>query len=212
MAPQPSVTIFVVDDDLSFRRSLSRLLKSAGYECEMFASAGEFLAAGRHPGAGCIILDVNMPGLSGLDLQAELARADYSLPIIFLTGHGDIPTSVRAMKGGAVDFLTKPVHDEDLLSAVKSALARDQQARQAYAEAEDARRGLALLTQREMQVLRHVIAGLLNKQIAAELGIVEKTVKVHRGRVMQKMRVNSVAELTRLAEKAGITPATPQSL
>ncbi len=185
---------------------MSRLLRSAGYAVETLASAEEFLARERYDGIGCILLDVQMPGLSGMDLQAELGRAEYSLPIVFITGHGDIPMSVEAMRKGAVHFLTKPFDDNDLLRAVSEAIEKDRKAKAEQAQVQDTRRRLSLLTPREYEILRHVITGMLNKQIAFQLSIAEKTVKIHRGRVMGKLRVDSVAELVRLAEKAGIEP------
>lgn len=200
----PSHTVFVVDDDASVRRSLGRLLKSAGHPVEIFASADEFLQRQHYDGVGCLVLDVQMPGLNGIELQRTLAQKDYCLPIIFITGHGDIPMSVRAMKSGAVDFLPKPFNDDVLLKAIDQALARCSQERDTRAEVADIRNRLATLTPREHEVLEHVVTGKLNKQIAADLGAAEKTIKVHRGRVMQKMKVQSVAELVHIAEKAGI--------
>ena len=155
-------------------------------------------------GIGCLLLDVQMPGLSGMDLQEELSKADYHMPIIFITGHGNIPMSVQAMKKGAVDFLTKPFDDKELLQTIEKAIEKDTHARAEYDESLDIRRRIELLTPREKEMLRYVITGMLNKQIALKLGIAEKTVKVHRGRIMEKLRANSVAELVRLAEKAGI--------
>lgn len=200
-------TVFVIDDDASIRKSLSRLLRSAGYTTEAFASAEEFLGRDHFNGIGCLLLDVQMPGLSGMDLQKELNKADYHMPIIFITGHGDIPISVEAMKEGAVDFLTKPFDDKELLQAVEKAIEKDTSARAVYDEALEIRRRIELLTLRENEIFRHIITGMLNKQIALKLDIAEKTVKVHRGRVMEKLCVDSVAELVRLAEKAGIRPA-----
>ncbi|UCH78920.1 MAG: response regulator transcription factor [Candidatus Coatesbacteria bacterium] len=198
-------TVFVVDDDPSVRGGLNRLFKSVGLAVETFASAAEFLERGRGEGPACLVLDVRMPELSGLDLQAELARADVAIPIVFITGHGSVPMSVRAMKAGAADFLEKPVDEQELLDAVNRALARDRRARREQAELADLRRRLASLTSREREVLSYVAAGRLNKQIAAELGTSEKTVKVHRARVMEKMEVASVAELARLAEKLDLS-------
>jgi FixJ family two-component response regulator len=196
--------VFIVDDDASVLKSLSRLLRSAGLNAVTFASPREFLDRHDPRAAGCIVLDVAMPGLDGLQLQETLARQGSDMPIIFLTGHGDIPMGVRAMKRGAIDFLTKPVNDEDLIRAVRAAIEADRTRRQSRAELDDIRQRLALLTPREHEVLCHVIAGKLNKQIAADLGAAEKTIKVHRGRVMEKMKVQSLAELVRIAEKAGI--------
>ena len=199
-------TVFVIDDDPSVRKSLSRLLRSAGRTVETFASAEEFLAREHFDGIGCMILDVQMPGLSGMDLQAELSKAEYSLPIVFITGHGDIPTSVEAMRKGAVHFLTKPFDDNDLLRAMREAIEKDRKAKAEQAEIHDLRNRLSRLTPREYEILRYVITGMLNKQIAFQLNIAEKTVKVHRGRVMEKLRVDSVAELVRLTAKAGVDP------
>jgi FixJ family two-component response regulator len=199
-------TVFVIDDDPSVRKSLARLLKSLGFDAETFASAELFLARKHYDGVGCIVLDVRMPGLSGMDLQDELSRADYSMPIIFITGHGNIPMSVQAMKRGAVDFLPKPFDDEELVQAVKKAIEKDRIAKAERAEVHDILRRIEQLTPREHDVLHCVVAGMLNKQIALTLGIAEKTVKVHRGRVMEKLGVDSVAELVRLAEKGGIEP------
>ena len=200
------ITVFVIDDDASVRKSLSRLLRSAGYTAETFSSAEEFLRREHFDGVGCILLDVRMPGLSGMDLQEKLNKADYPMPIVFITGHGDIPMTVEAMKKGAVDFLTKPFDDEGLLQALRAAIEKDRKGRVEYTEVHEIRRLIELLTPRENEILRYVVTGMLNKQIALELGIAEKTVKVHRGRVMEKLGVDSVAELVRLAEKAGIKP------
>jgi FixJ family two-component response regulator len=197
-------TVFVIDDDASIRKSLSRLLRSADYTVETFPSADEFLRREHFDGIGCLLLDVQMPGLSGMDLQEELSKADYHMPIIFITGHGNIPMSVQAMKKGAVDFLTKPFDDKELLQTIEKAIEKDTQARAEYDESLDIRGRIELLTPRENEMLRYVITGMLNKQIGLKLGITEKTVKVHRGRIMEKLRANSVAELVRLAQKAGI--------
>jgi len=207
MVAEPKPTVFVIDDDPSVLKGLARLLKSLGFNAETFASAELFLGREHYDGVGCIVLDVRMPGLSGMDLQDELSRADYSMPIIFITGHGNIPMSVQAMKRGAVDFLTKPFDDEELLEAVKKAIERDGTARAERAQVHDIRRRIDTLTPREHEILRYVITGMLNKQIALKLDIAEKTVKIHRGRIMEKLRVDSVADLVRLAEKAGIEPA-----
>jgi FixJ family two-component response regulator len=196
--------VFVIDDDASVRKGLSRLLRSAGYMTETFASAEQFLGRGRFDGIGCLLLDVQMPGLSGIDLQKELNKADHHMPIIFITGHGDIPMSVEAMKKGAADFLTKPFDDKELLQAIEKAIEKDTSARAEYDEALEIRRRIELLTPRENEILHYIITGMLNKQIALKLGIAEKTVKVHRGRIMEKLCVDSVAELVRLAEKVGI--------
>jgi FixJ family two-component response regulator len=204
--PSPSSTVFIVDDDASVRRALTRLIKSAGYPVQAFASARDFLEYWRanDQNPGCLVLDVRMPGLSGLDLQHELQAANTLLPIIFITGHGDIPMSVKAMKQGAVDFLPKPVTDKDLLRAIEQALARASHDHAERLEFEEIQSRLTRLTPREREVMTLVVGGLLNKQIAFELGTVEKTVKVHRARVIQKMKVQSLAELVRLAEKVGI--------
>ena len=196
--------VFVVDDELSVRKSLSRLLKAAGFHVETFASASDFLQHGIEQSVSCLVLDMQMPELNGLELQEALAETDRCLPIIFITGHGDIPTSVRAMKAGATDFLAKPFHEKDLLDAIERAHQRSRQALQEKAEADEVRLLLATLTSREHEVLLQVLTGQLNKQIAATLGASEKTIKVHRGRVMHKMQVQSVADLVRLCEKAGI--------
>jgi len=189
------------------RKSLSRLLQSEGYRTETFASAEEFLGREHYNGIGCLLLDVQMPGLSGMDLHKELNRADYQMPIVFITGHGDIPMSVEAMKKGAVDFLTKPFQDKELLQAIEEGIEKDTRARAEYDETLDIRRRIGRLTPREKEILGYIITGMLNKQIAFELGIAEKTVKVHRGRILEKLCVGSVAELVRLAEKVSIKPA-----
>jgi FixJ family two-component response regulator len=197
--------VFLVDDDASVRRALARLIKSAGHQVQSFASAREFLGAktcGEE--AACLVLDVRMPDLTGIDLQRELQTLNRNLPIVFITGHGDIPMSVQAMKAGAVDFLPKPVRDTDLLRAIKQALARAVHDRTERNELEDIERRVGKLTSREREVMALVVSGLLNKQIAFELGTVEKTIKVHRGRVMEKMQAESLADLVRLAEKIGI--------
>lgn len=199
--------VYVVDDDASFRKSLLRLLKAHGLAAQAYDSAPDFLKSGLAARTGCIVLDVRMPGLSGLDLQEELARADCAMPVVFLTGHGDIPMSVQAMKKGAVDFLTKPVDEKSLLEAVRNALSRNEKHLRARAEIEVVRGRVGTLTEREFEVMRHVIAGQLNKQIGDRLGVVEKTIKVHRARVLEKMGVPSVAELVRLCALAGIDPA-----
>lgn len=205
MTPEDGI-VFVVDDDPSVRGGLARLFKSVGLAAEVFASAREFLERAPAEGPACLVLDVRLPELSGLDLQAELARAGVAIPIIFITGHGSVPISVRAMKAGAADFLEKPVDEQQLLDAVHRALERDRRARQERAEVAERRRRLESLTPRERQVLAYVVVGRLNKQIAAELGTSEKTIKVHRARVMEKMNVASLAELARLAEKLDLSP------
>jgi FixJ family two-component response regulator len=198
--------IFVVDDDASVRKGLMRLLRSAGWKAEAFGSAQEFLARPAFTGVGCIVLDVRMPGMRGPELRDQLAARKISLPVIFLTGHGDIPTGVDAIKKGAVDFLVKPVDDEVLLKAIQLAVDRHRAQRAEVRELEKIHERVVLLSDREREVMEYVIAGCLNKHIADALGIAEKTVKVHRGRVIQKMEVSSVAELVRLCETAGIAP------
>ena len=199
-----SPTVFVVDDYAPVRSSISRLLRAAGFAVAAFASAQEFLAQYDPQVLGCIVLDLAMPDLNGLELQDMLAKAGTFLPIIFLTGTADIPKSVQAMKRGASDFLTKPVNDEDLLAAVRVAIEKDRALRHEQAELSEIRARLATLTPREREVLEYVVTGKLNKQIAGDLGTVEQTVKVHRARVMEKMRVQSVAELVRLTQRCGI--------
>ena len=200
-------TVFVIDDEASVRRAVARLLTSAGHHVETFGSAEEFLRHPHYDAPGCLVLDVKMPGQSGLDLQEVLAKEGSYLPIIFVSGRSNVPISVKAMKGGAVDFLTKPFQHKDLLKAVDLSLAKDREARASRAEVQDVQERLQTLTVREHDVLCLVVAGRLNKQIAYELEISEKTVKVHRARVMEKMRAESVADLVRLAEKVGISPA-----
>ncbi|MBW2606436.1 MAG: response regulator transcription factor [Deltaproteobacteria bacterium] len=201
-------TVYIVDDDPSVRKGLGRLLKSAGYEVEIFGSAREFLNVDPIcEGPACLVLDMKMPDLNGFDLQQKLKKMDYALPIVFITGHGDIPMSVKAMKTGAVDFLTKPFDEDDLLSAVQEALKKDIKTREAIDERQSILHKIESLTPREYEILTYVITGMLNKQIAYDLDISEKTVKVHRGRVMEKVGVDSVAQLVRLADKAGIQPA-----
>lgn len=205
-----SRTVFLVDDDASVRRALTRLLKSARYAVQTFASAREFLEFWRirSEAAACLVLDVRMPDLSGLDLQRELQAANTVLPIIFITGHGDIPMGVKAMKDGAVDFLAKPVNDADLLKAVEQALARARHDIAQRADLDEIRGRIENLTPREREVMQLVVKGYLNKQIAFELGTVEKTVKVHRARVMDKMKARSLADLVRLTERARETTAS----
>jgi FixJ family two-component response regulator len=201
---EPEPIVFVIDDEPSVRKSLGRLLKASGYRVEVFASAQEFLERGWEDEIGCVVLDVQMPDLNGLELQQTLAKTDRSLSIVFITGYGDIPMSVQAMKAGAIDFLSKPFDEKDLLEAVDRALEKVGLESGERAAAREAKKRLSKLTPREHEVLLHVLAGRLNKQIAATLGASEKTIKVHRGRVMRKMQVQSVADLVRLCERAGI--------
>jgi FixJ family two-component response regulator len=200
-----SPLVLVVDDDPSVRKSLTRLLASADYMVEAFASAQEFLARERHEGPCCLVLDVKMPGLTGIQLQEMLAATGRRMSIVFVTGHADVPTSVKAMKAGAVDLLTKPVDVKDLIAAIQRAVTRDQHERTSETRLAEIRRRVDLLTTRETEVFARVVTGMLNKQIGAVLGIGEKTVKVHRARVMEKMQAGSVAELVRLADEAGVT-------
>jgi len=199
-----NAVIAIVDDDLSVRRSLQRLIRSAGWNAESFASAQEFLA---RPGPGTpsfLVLDLRLPGLSGLDLQKRMAEIGLEIPIVFLTGHGNIPASVQAMKAGAVEFLTKPFDEEDLFQAIQEAIERDRRTRQQRAEKRELKNRYASLTSREQEIMEQVISGTLNKQIAAELGITEFTVKFHRGHIMRKMHADSLADLVRMAENLGI--------
>jgi FixJ family two-component response regulator len=198
-------TVFLVDDDTGVLKALTRLLQAGGYEVQQFTSPQAFLASHDASVPGCAVLDVSMPDLDGLALQEALTADGSQRPVIFLTGKGDIPTSVRAMRAGAIDFLTKPVNDVDLWAAIARAENEDSRIRSANASLQSINARFALLTPREHEVMTHVIAGRLNKQIAGDLGTVEKTVKVHRGRVMNKLGVRSVADLVRLAERAGIT-------
>ena len=199
--------VCVVDDDQSVRRGLRRLFKSAGYTPEMFASAEEYLARDRFEGPTCLVLDVRMPGLNGLDLQRAVESRGACEQIVFITGHGDVPTCTQAMKKGAIDFLTKPFDDTELIEAVERSLARAREILQKRTERRAARSRIDKLTPREFEVLRFVIMGLLNKQIAGELNTAEKTIKVHRGRVMQKLGLTSVPDLVRLSQRAGVSPA-----
>jgi len=199
--------VFLVDDDASVRKSLARLVKTAGYEAELFASVPDFLARAPYDGPCCLVLDVRMPGLSGLDLQEALRAAGQRVSIVFITGHRDVPVSVKAMKAGAVDFLTKPVDAETLLGAIRQAVARTLDDRRRQARVAEIRGRMATLTPREAAVFALVVTGMLNKQIGYQLGIGEKTVKVHRARVMEKMQAGSVAELVRLADEGSVIAA-----
>ncbi len=194
-------TVFVVDDDLSVREALSSLIRSVGFHVQTFSSAVEFLQQPRPAGVSCLVLDVRMPGLSGLDLQGEFAKSGDPIPIIFITGHGDIPMAVRAIKAGAVEFLAKPFRDDDLLEAIRHALERDRAGRSEAAELDEIRRKYATLTGREREVIALMVKGMLKKQAAAELGVAEITVKVHRHNIMQKMKVRSLPDLVRMMEK-----------
>jgi FixJ family two-component response regulator len=202
--PEPHAIVFVVDDDESVREALGRLIRSAGLKVEAFASAEEFLNRPRADAPSCLVLDVRLPDLSGLDLQRRMVDANNEVPIVFITGHGDIPTTVRAMKAGAVEFLTKPLVEGDVLESIRHAIDRDRAARVHHAETAELRARHASLTPREAEVMEWVVAGLLNKQIAGELGISEETVKVHRGHVMRKMGADSLAALVRMGEKLGV--------
>lgn len=202
-----SSIVFVVDDDSLIREALRRLIRSVGLEVETFSSAQEFLQAKRPDAPSCLVLDVRLPGLSGFDLQREMAEAEVNIPIIFITGYGDIPMSVRAMKAGAVEFLAKPFRDQDLLDAISQALERDRQRRAQQADMADLRGRYEQLTPRERDVMHLVVAGLLNKQIAGELGTSEFTVKIQRGQMIRKMQAESVADLVRMADRLGIPPA-----
>ena len=196
--------VFVVDDDPSMRESLRDLVDSVGLEARVFGSAPEFLQAKRPDVPGCLVLDVRLPGSSGLHFQQELAKAGVQLPVIFITGHGDIPMSVRAIKAGAVDFLTKPFHEQELIDAINAAIERDRTQRHEAAQIVELRRRLQALTQREREIMALVIVGRLNKQIAADLAISEATVKVHRGQIMRKMGAKSLPELVRMGDALGL--------
>jgi FixJ family two-component response regulator len=209
MSARAPALVSVVDDDPSVRRSLARLVKGAGYRVEAYASAHEFLARPPEEGPACLLLDVRMPGLTGLDLQETLAIAAHSTSIVFITGYRDVRASVKAMKAGAVDFLTKPVDDQELLGAIERAVARAGAARREEDRIMEIRDRIKTLTPREAEVFALVVTGMLNKQIAFDLGVSEKMVKVHRGRVMEKMRAGSLAELVRLADEGGVISAKP---
>jgi FixJ family two-component response regulator len=199
--------VFLIDDDTSVRKGVSRLLRSAGYKSEAFASAADFLKREEHSGPACVIVDVRMPGINGMDLQQTLIQHGREEQLVFITGHGDISMCARAMKAGAIDFLSKPFRNDELLQCVERALIRSAEQRRRSAEENEARALLGLLTPRELEVMQLVVTGMLNKQIAGELGTAEKTVKVHRGRAMRKLNVTSVAELVRLTEKVCSAPA-----
>lgn len=197
--------LFVIDDDPSVRKGLKRLFSAAGYESEEFASADEFLARPPHPGPSCLLVDIQMPGLNGIELQEKLRQCHREEQIVFITGHGTIPICARAMKAGAVDFLTKPFEPDELLRCVQRALTRSKEQRRRAAEREQARALLDSLTRREFEVMRLLVTGMLNKQVGGELGMAEKTVKVHRGHIMKKLGISSLVELVRLVEKADIS-------
>jgi FixJ family two-component response regulator len=201
--------VFVIDDDESMRRALANLFQSVGLRVEVFGSAPEMLQSKLPDVASCLVLDIRLPGLSGLDFQAELAKANIHIPIIFMTGHGDIPMTVRAMKGGAIDFLTKPFRDQDMLDAVVMAIERDRKRREVEKVVVNLQALFETLTSREREVLALVATGLMNKQIAAELGLAEITVKIHRGHIMKKMAARSLADLVRKAETLGINRVKP---
>ena len=201
---KPEALVAIVDDDPSVRRGLQRLIQSAGWKVESFASAQEFLVFPRTAAPTCLVLDLQLPGLSGLDLQKRLAKIGLEIPIVFLTGHGNIPASVQAMKAGAVEFLTKPIDEQDLFRAIREAIERDRRTRQQHADMRDLRDRYESLTAREQEVMQQVVSGLLNKQIAAKLNITEDTVKFHRGHIMHKMRADSLAHLVRMAGDLGI--------
>jgi FixJ family two-component response regulator len=199
-----NAVIAVVDDDPSVRRGLQRLIRSLGWEAEAFASAQDFLASAQAASSSCLVLDLQLPGLSGLDLQKRMAEIGLEIPIIFLTGHGNIPASVQAMKAGAIEFLTKPVDEHDLVRAIQEAIERDHRTRQQHADMRELRDRYDSLTAREQEIMQQVVSGLPNKQIAAELQITEFTVKFHRGHIMRKMRADSLADLVRMGENLGI--------
>ena len=205
--PDREAIVLVVDDDVSVREALAGLIRSAGMTVETFATAQEFLAHPRPDAPGCLVLDIALPGLSGLDLQKRMAEMDLKIPIVFITGHGDVPTSVQAMKAGALEFLTKPFSDQDLLNAIQQAIKRDRAARRQRAKVMELRGRYESLTPREREVMEGVVSGLINKQIAAELGTSVMTVKAHRGQVMHKMRADSVADLVRMSDMLGIRRA-----
>jgi FixJ family two-component response regulator len=201
--------VFIIDDDPLMRGSVSSLLRSFGLQVRVFASASEFLQEKRPPLPSCLVLDIRLPGESGLDFQAELSSRNIHIPIVFMTGHGDIPMSVRAMKAGAVEFLTKPFREQDMLDAVKLALERDQGRIDSEKASSGLKSNFETLTPREREIMALVVSGLMNKQVAGKIGLSEITVKVHRGRIMQKMGARSLADLVRMAEALGIRPSTP---
>jgi FixJ family two-component response regulator len=203
-----TAAVFVIDDDPSMRAALEDLISSVGLQVRLFASPQEFLQGRRPDTPGCLVLDVRLPGMSGLTFQKELERVGITLPVIFITGHGDIPMSVRAMKAGAVEFLTKPFHDQEMLDAVHAAIERDRQRRQQALLVTELRERYVTLTERERQIMTLVVIGRANKQIAAELNLSEMTVKVHRGQAMRKMQAESLPELVRMADRLGVTNAT----
>jgi FixJ family two-component response regulator len=209
-APELQPIVFVIDDDASLRNALTNLFRSVGLRAEVFASAPELLQSKLPDVPSCLVLDVRLPGLSGLDFQAELSKANIHIPIIFMTGHGDIPMTVRAMKAGAVDFLTKPFRDQDMLDAVAAAIERDRERRKEEKVLSEVRSRFASLTPREQEVLALVASGLMNKQIAAEIGLAEITVKIHRGNIMKKMSARSLADLVRMAELLGVRRPKPE--
>ena len=202
----PTPFVFVIDDDASVRKGLKRLLRSANYESEVFKSASDFLERPPHPGPACVIVDVQMPGINGIDFQQALIHRRREEQLVFITGHGNIPMCAQVMKAGAVDFLPKPFKSQELLKCIEDALHRSAEQRRRAAERNETRRLLDLLTPREFEVMQLVIRGMLNKQVGSELGVAEKTVKVHRGRLMQKLGVTSVAELVQLVQKAEVQP------
>jgi FixJ family two-component response regulator len=206
---EPASIVFVVDDDPSVRRAIKRLVESVGLHVELFGSATEFINSSRPDVASCLVLDIRLPGISGLDFQRELVQAKNEIPMIFITAHGDIPMTVRAMKAGAVEFLTKPFRDQDLLDAIQVGLERDRVRRQRQAETAMLRERFESLTPREREILPLVVSGLLNKQVGAEIGATEATVKVHRSQLMRKMGASSLADLVRMSEKMGI--AVPET-